>query len=237
MELFMILSGLLALLGNLFFFSGFIANKNAFPKPLSPEKEKELLEKMYSGDKEAKEILAKHNMRLVVHIVKKYSNFHDNDELISVGSIGLVKALNSYSKDKGTQFATYAARCIENEILMTLRANKKNANNKSLYEPVSYDKEGNEVMLIDLIGQDEESVINIVENKFVYQRLSEIMKKYLTPREYEIICLRYGLNNQKPLTQKEIAKKFNISRSYVSRIETKVLSKLKEYLIKENISY
>lgn len=233
----MILSGLLAILSNIFFFSGYIQNTNAFPKPLDPEKEKELLEEMFKGSKEAKEELAKHNMRLVVHIVKKYSNFHDNDELISVGSIGLVKALNSYSQDKGTQFATYAARCIENEILMTLRANKKNMNNKSLYEPISFDKEGNEVTLIDLIGQDEESVIGLIENKFATQKLMEIIKTQLTDREYQIIAMRYGLEGKEPLTQKQVAKHFDISRSYVSRIETKILAKLKAYLTREKIFF
>ncbi len=233
----MILSGLLAILSNIFFFSGYIQNTNAFPKPLEPEKEKELLEEMFKGSKEAKEELAKHNMRLVVHIVKKYSNFHDNDELISVGSIGLVKALNSYSQDKGTQFATYAARCIENEILMILRANKKNMNNKSLYEPISFDKEGNEVTLIDLIGQDEESVIGLIENKFATQKLMEIIKTQLTDREYQIIAMRYGLEGKEPLTQKQVAKHFDISRSYVSRIETKVLAKLKAYLTREKIFF
>ena len=118
----MILSGLLALLSNVLFFSGYVNSKNAFPKPLDPQKEKELLEQMYAGNKDAREELAKHNMRLVVHVAKKYSNYHDNDELISVGSIGLVKAINTYSPEKGTQFATYAAKCIENEILMTWRA-------------------------------------------------------------------------------------------------------------------
>ena len=231
----MILSGLLGLLSGVFFFSGYINNKNAFPRPLDPEREKELLEQMYAGSKSAREELAKHNMRLVVHVVKKFSNYHDNDELISVGSIGLVKALNTYSPEKGTQFATYAARCIENEILMTWRANKKNLNNKSLYEHVSYYKEGNEVTLIDLISQDEESVMGIVESKFTAQKLMEIIKQQLTDREYKIIKLRYGLEGVEPLTQKEVAKIFKISRSYVSRIETKVLAKLKQYMIKEKI--
>ena len=190
---------------------------------------------MYAGSKEAREELAKHNMRLVVHVAKKYSNYHDNDELISVGSIGLVKALNTYSPDKGTQFATYAARCIENEILMTWRANKKNLGNKSLYEPVSYDKEGNEVALIDLICQDEESVIGIVENKCVAEKLMQIIKSQLSEREYQIIAMRYGLEGRQPMTQKEVAKVFKISRSYVSRIETKVLEKLKKHMMKEKI--
>lgn len=233
----MLFTGLLAILSNLFFFTGYIHNVNAFPKPLSPEREKQLLEEMFEGSKSAKEELAKHNMRLVVHIVKKYSNFNDNDELISVGSIGLVKALNSYSADKGTQFATYAARCIENEILMTLRANKKNLNNKSLYEPVSFDKEGNEVTLIDLIGQDEESVIGIIENKFATQKLMEVIKTQLSEREFSIISMRYGLDGKEPMTQKQVAQKFEISRSYVSRIETKVLAKLKAYMTKEKMFF
>lgn len=231
----MILTGLLALVSNVLFFSGYISNKNAFPKPLDGEKEKKLLEEMYAGSKEAREELAKHNMRLVVHVAKKYSNYHDNDELISVGSIGLVKALNTYSPDKGTQFATYAAKCIENEILMTWRANKKNLGNKSLYEPVSYDKEGNEVTLIDLISQDEESVIGIVESKCVAEKLMEIIRNQLTEREYLIIAMRYGLEGRECMTQKEVAKVFKISRSYVSRIETKVLDKLKEYMTREKI--
>ena len=231
----MILTGIIALFSNVFFLSGYISNKNAFPKPLDPQKEKQLLEEMYAGSKEAREELAKHNMRLVVHVAKKYSNYHDNDELISVGSIGLVKALNTYSPDKGTQFATYAARCIENEILMTWRANKKNLGNKSLYEPVSYDKEGNEVALIDLICQDEESVIGIVENKCVAEKLMQIIKSQLSEREYQIIAMRYGLEGRQPMTQKEVAKVFKISRSYVSRIETKVLKKKKKHMMKEKI--
>ena len=231
----MIISGLIALFSNVFFFSGYISNKNAFPKPLDPQKEKQLLEEMYAGSKEAREELAKHNMRLVVHVAKKYSNYHDNDELISVGSIGLVKALNTYSPDKGTQFATYAAKCIENEILMTWRANKKNLGNKSLYEPVSYDKEGNEVALIDLISQDEESVIGIVENKCVAEKLMQVIKSQLSDREYQIIAMRYGLEGRQAMTQKEVAKVFKISRSYVSRIETKVLEKLKKHMMKEKI--
>lgn len=232
----MILTGLLALFSNVLFFSGYVNSKNAFPKPLDPQKEKELLDQMYAGSKEAREELAKHNMRLVVHVAKKYSNYHDNDELISVGSIGLVKALNTYSPDKGTQFATYAAKCIENEILMTWRANKKNLGNKSLYEPVSYDKEGNEVTLIDLISQDEESVIGMVESRCVAEKLMQVVKGQLDDREYQIIAMRYGLEGRNAMTQKQVAKVFGISRSYVSRIETKVLNKLKTYMSKEGIT-
>lgn len=226
----MFLSGIFALLSNLLFFSGYIKNKNCFPKPLSAEKEKELLERIANGDREAKDELIKHNMRLVVHIVKKYANYGDNDELISVGSIGLIKAVNSFHDGKGTQFATYASKCIENEILMVIRANKKYKNTKSLYEPVSFDKDGNEVTLIDLIGQEEESVISKVESKIVQEKLLSAAEKVLGDREYEIIMLRYGINTDKAYTQNEVAEKFGISRSYVSRIEKKALFKLRRYI-------
>ena len=226
----MFLSGIFALLSNLLFFSGYIKNKNCFPKPLSAEAEKQLLDKIAQGDKNAKDELIRHNMRLVVHIVKKYTNYGDNDELISVGSIGLIKAVNSFHDGKGTQFATYASRCIENEILMVIRAGKKYKNTKSLYEPVSYDKDGNEVTLIDLIGQEDESVISKVESRIVQEKLLSVAKKVLDEREYEIIMLRYGINEDKAYTQNEVAEKYDISRSYVSRIVKKALFKLKCYI-------
>ena len=223
----MFLTGLFALLGNVLFFSSYVANKNAFPQPLDSEQETKLLQQMWAGDMQARDKLIRHNMRLVVHIVKKYGNYNDPDELISVGSIGLVKAINTFSAGKGTQLATYAARCIENEILMTLRANKKFRNNKSLYETVSYDKDGNEVALIDLIGQDEECILSHVENRVVRDKLVPLMREHMTEREYKILTLRYGLVGDTSWTQKQIAKRFGISRSYVSRIETKALSKLR----------
>ena len=226
----MFLSGIFALLSNLLFFSGYIKNKNCFPKPLSAEEEKQLLDNIAQGDKNAKDELIRHNMRLVVHIVKKYTNYGDNDELISVGSIGLIKAVNSFHDGKGTQFATYASRCIENEILMVIRAGKKYKNTKSLYEPVSYDKDGNEVALIDLIGQEAESVISKVESRIVQEKLLSVAKKVLDEREYEIIMLRYGINEDKAYTQNEVAEKYERSRSYVSRIEKKALFKLKCYI-------
>lgn len=229
--------GLLGLLSNICFFTGYISDKSSFPKPLGIEKERELLQKMWDGDLKAKDELVKHNMRLVVHIVKKYNNYNDNSELISVGSIGLVKAVNSYEYGKGTQLATYAARCIENEILMTLRANKKLKANRSLYEPISYDKDGNEVSLIDILSLDEESVLNIVECGIIKEKLIKIVRSQLTDREYEIICLRFGLNNEESLTQREVAKNYKISRSYVSRIETKALLKLRDYMTKNNLQF
>lgn len=226
----MFLMGIFALLSNLLFFSGYIKNKNCFPKPLSAEKEKELLDKIAAGDKAARDELIKHNMRLVVHIVKKYTNYGDNDELISVGSIGLIKAVNSFHDGKGTQFATYASKCIENEILMVIRAGKKYKNTKSLYEPVSFDKDGNEVTLIDLIEQEDESVISKVESKILQEKLLGVAEKVLEGREYEIIMLRYGINADKAYTQNEVAEKYDISRSYVSRIEKKALFKLRRYI-------
>ena len=150
----MALESLLALLKNLIIFSSYVTEKSSFPKPLSKEKEKEYLEKSAQGDKEAKEILVKHNLRLVAHIAKKYSNYGDNDELISIGSIGLIKAIESFKPDKGTQLATYASRCIENEILMTMRTSKKHRSNVSLNEPIGVDKDGNELVIMDMLCDD-----------------------------------------------------------------------------------
>ena len=210
-------------------FSSYVENKDSFPRPLSPEKEKQYLEEMNNGSAEAKEILINHNMRLVVHVAKKYSNYPDQDELISVGSIGLIKAINTYKTGKGTQLATYAARCIENEILMTLRANKKVKANISLHEPVGTDKEGNEISLIDLLSIEQDSVINEVETNIIKDNLLQAIKKVLDKREYEIISLRYGLIDGTELTQMEVASRFNISRSYISRIEKKAIQKIRLY--------
>ena len=170
-------------------------------------------------------------MRLVIHVVKKYNNYYDTDELISVGSLGLIKAVKTYSKGKGTGLATYAARCIENEILMTLRASKKRIQDRSLYEPLSYDKDGNEISFIDIIATDEEGVFQQVENEIMAEKLLDIMKKILIPREFDIVKMRFGLQNSAVYTQIEIANMMNISRSYVSRIEKKALQKIKDYLI------
>lgn len=230
----MALESLLALLKNLIIFSSYVTEKSSFPKPLSKEKEKEYLEKSASGDKEAKEILVKHNLRLVAHIAKKYSNYGDNDELISIGSIGLMKAIDSFKPDKGTQLATYASRCIENEILMTMRTSKKHRSNVSLNEPIGVDKDGNELVIMDMLC-DDCSVINDVENSIMMEKLIKITKAVLDDREYEIIRLRYGLGGCGALTQREVAKKFDISRSYVSRIEKKALEKIKRSVNKSDL--
>lgn len=229
------ISGVFEFLSNVIFQTCYIGSGGNFPKPLDKKSEAELLDKIAEGDIEARDKLIKHNMRLVIHVVKKYNNYYDTDELISVGSLGLIKAVKTYSKDKGTGFATYAARCIENEILMTLRSSKKRLQDKSLYEPLSFDKEGNEISFIDIIATDEEGVYKQVENEIMAEKLLAIMKKVLTAREYEIIKLRYGLQNSPNYTQMEIAKMLNISRSYVSRIEKKALQKIKDYLIENSL--
>ena len=230
----MALESLLALLKNLIIFSSYVTEKSSFPKPLSKEKEKEYIEKSAQGDKESKEILVKHNLRLVAHIAKKYSNYGDNDELISIGSIGLIKAIESFKPDKGTQLATYASRCIENEILMTMRTSKKHRSNVSLNEPIGVDKDGNELVIMDMLC-DDCSVIEDVENSIMMEKLLRITKAVLDEREYEIIRLRYGLGGCGALTQREVAKKFDISRSYVSRIEKKALEKIKRSVNKEDL--
>ena len=230
----MALENLMTLLKNLIIFSSYMTEKSSFPKPLSKEKEQEYLLLSAKGDKEAKEILVKHNLRLVAHIAKKYANYGDNDELISIGSIGLIKAIESFKSDKGTSLATYASRCIENEILMTMRTSKKHRSNVSLNEPIGVDKDGNELVIMDMLESDK-NVIEDVENSIMMEKLSAITKSVLDEREYQIIKLRYGLENTGALTQREVAKKFNISRSYVSRIEKKALEKIKKSVNKDDL--
>ena len=231
----MALENLLTHLKNLIIFSSYMTEKSSFPKPLSKEKEQEYLLLSAKGDKEAKEILVKHNLRLVAHIAKKYANYGDNDELISIGSIGLIKAVESFKSDKGTSLATYASRCIENEILMTMRTTKKHRSNVSLNEPIGVDKDGNELVIMDMLESDQ-NVIEDVENSIMMEKLTAITKSVLDKREYEIIKMRYGLENAGALTQREVAKKFNISRSYVSRIEKKALEKIKKSVNKEELT-
>lgn len=230
----MALENLLTLLKNLIIFSSYMTEKSSFPKPLSKEKEQEYLTLSAAGDKNAKEILIKHNLRLVAHIAKKYSNYGDNDELISIGSIGLIKAIESFKSDKGTSLATYASRCIENEILMTMRTTKKHRSNVSLNEPIGVDKDGNELVIMDMLESDQ-NVIEDVENSIMMEKLTQITKAALDEREYEIIKMRYGLENCAALTQREVAKTFDISRSYVSRIEKKAIEKIKKSVNKDEL--
>ena len=230
----MALESLFLLLKNLVIFSSYVTEKSSFPKPLSKEKEEEYIRLAEQGDKEAKEILIKHNLRLVAHIAKKYANYGDNDELISVGSIGLIKAVDSFKSGRGTQLATYASRCIENEILMTLRVTKKHRQSVSLSDPIGVDKDGNELTIMDMLSEGG-SVIEDVESNILMEKLGEITSRCLSEREYEIVRMRYGLGGVPALTQREVAAKFGISRSYVSRIEKHALAKIKERLVEEEL--
>lgn len=220
-------SNLFVLLGQIIFGVGYIQSGNLFPEPLTQEEEKVYLTKMKNGDEEARNILIERNLRLVAHVAKKYSSSNiDQDDLISIGSIGLIKGINSFDMDKSFKLATYIAKCIENEILMYLRSNKKRASDVYLNEPIGKDKDDNEVTLQEVLENNERNVEDEVDLKFKVKRLYEKMKKILKDREKIIIELRFGLNGQKPKTQKEIAKMMNISRSYVSRIESKAIGKL-----------
>ncbi|HIT70604.1 MAG TPA: RNA polymerase sporulation sigma factor SigK [Candidatus Scatovivens faecipullorum] len=221
------ISNLFVLLGQIIFGVGYIQSGNLFPEPLTQEEEKVYLTKMKNGDEEARNILIERNLRLVAHVAKKYSSSNiDQDDLISIGSIGLIKGINSFDMDKSFKLATYIAKCIENEILMYLRSNKKRASDVYLNEPIGKDKDDNEVTLQEVLENNERNVEDEVDLKFKVKRLYEKMKKILKDREKIIIELRFGLNGQKPKTQKEIAKMMNISRSYVSRIESKAIGKL-----------
>nr|WP_132249330.1 RNA polymerase sporulation sigma factor SigK [Natranaerovirga pectinivora] len=205
----------------------YVSGNQSFPQPLSYEEEVLYLKKYKEGDLEAKNVLVERNLRLVAHIVKKYNNGdRDMDDLISIGTIGLIKAITSYDIEKGTRLATYAARCIENELLMMLRAEKKQTKEVSLQEPIGVDKEGNEISLIDVLENDDNSIIDEVDLKIKVKELYEKMKKVLKSREKMVIELRYGLVNGNEKTQREIASMLGISRSYVSRIEKKALKKL-----------
>ena len=202
-----------------------------FDKPLSAEEEKIMLDRFHKGDMEARNILVEKNMRLVAHMIKKYSTTErDPEDLISVGTIGLIKAVNSFKPDKSIRFATYAAKCIDNEILMMLRSERRKMNEVSLYEPVGADKEGNEISIIDVISDEE---IDVVEEHMLSEQikcLKEHMKNVLSKRECLIIVNRYGLAGREEMTQSDLAKKLGISRSYVSRIEKRALEKLKALL-------
>ncbi len=220
----------LELIKNLFFMLGYFGNMNSFPPSLTKREEGELIQKMEAGDNEARNTLIERNLRLVAYVAKKYNKENkETDDLISIGTIGLIKAVNTFKSDKNIRFATYAVRCIENEILMVLRSEKKLVNEVSLEEPIGKDSEGNEISLIDVIADENGDVFSEVMKSINQKKLYSAIEK-LTPREKEIIILRYGLKNGKSIPQREIAKKFKISRSYVSRIEKKALEKLQEVL-------
>lgn len=223
MNIFYIISNMLCLLLH-------VTDAESFPKPLSKKEELELIRKAENGDDSARKKLIEHNLRLVVHISKKYySSADEQDDLISIGTIGLIKGINSFKSEKGTKLATYCARCIENEILMYFRNNKKLSQEISFSEPIDTDSEGNPLTLMDIIYIDD-TIVDDIDTKNKLVKLSKIINNIKSQREKEIIIKRYGLNGAKPLTQREIADNLNISRSYVSRIEKKVLNEIKKDL-------
>ncbi len=224
------LTFLLSLIKGMSLFTGSYSI-NVFPEPLSNAQEEECINKMLEGDMEARAKLIEHNLRLVAHIVKKFDTKGDiTDDLISIGTIGLIKGIDSYKPSKNTKITTYAARCIQNEILMHFRATKKTLGDVSLNDSIGYDKEGNEINLIEILKDDKDDILDTLHRKEMLERLNEYLC-ILNQREKEIIEMRYGLNNSEELTQKEISKKLKISRSYVSRIEKRALTKiLKEFL-------
>ncbi|WP_138203224.1 RNA polymerase sporulation sigma factor SigK [Haloimpatiens lingqiaonensis] len=220
------MSNLIEMLSSVTFLIAYVTN-NTFPKPLSQKEEKYYLEKLKEGDALAKNILVERNLRLVAHIVKKYSYPNKEvDDLISIGTIGLIKAIDSFDSSKGTRLATYAARCIENEILMLIRNNKKTKSEVYLQDPIGVDKEGNEISLMDVLSSDEDSIVEIVQSKIQIKKLYSKIEEVLQGREKFIIKMRYGLEDGKPKTQREIARQLGISRSYVSRLEKRALRKL-----------
>lgn len=223
---------LLSLLGltaaNLIYLILHVTNSGSFPRPLTAAEEKHYLDLLKAGDKSAKNVLIEHNLRLVAHIIKKYySNARDQDDLISIGTIGLIKAISTFNSDKGTRLATYAARCIENEILMYFRNQKKSAQDVYISDPIDTDKDGNQLTLMDVVSCDD-TILDDVDLKMKVERLQKYIITALDGRERLIVEMRYGINGYNPKTQREVAKILKISRSYVSRIEKKALAELRE---------
>ena len=202
----------------------------SFPNPLTPSEEKYYIQKYTEGDLEAKHILIERNLRLVAHVVKKYQNLEeDPEDLISIGTIGLIKAVVTFNPDKGNRLAAYASRCVENEVLMYLRSKKKNGKEISLYEPIGTDREGNEIKLYDIMETDEADIPEKIYQKENIQKLDEKVESELSPREKLVLKMRYGLYNEEQYTQREIARQIGISRSYVSRIEKSAVEKLRAF--------
>ncbi len=210
--------------------AGYVSGNATFPKPLSSEEEKQYLSMYAQGDNKAKNILIEHNLRLVAHIAKKYADEKNLEDLISIGTIGLIKGINTFKPEKNSRLSTYISRCIENEVLMVMRSSKKLQNEISIDESIGTDREGNSMTFSDILTSDSSDISEIISGKLEAQKLHDAMKRALTQNEINILCWRYGLNNEKKKTQKEIADILGISRSYVSRIEKKCLEKLFEEL-------
>ena len=219
------------ILSYVFMLFGYISSENLFPEPLSKSEEQYLLKKHFSGDRQARHKLIEHNLRLVAHIAKKYaSNTQDNEEYISIGTIGLIKGIDSFSEDKGFKLSTYCSRCVENEILMQLRSSKKSNGDISINSVIGTDKDGNDMELIDIIEQEGIDPTENIYNKVVTKEMLKYVNESLTDRERKVIYMRYGLGGEKEKTQQEVADILNISRSYVSRIETKIQKKLGKFI-------
>lgn len=215
------------LMENMLYFALHMESGTVFPKPLSAQQEAEAFRRMAEGDTSARSELIEHNLRLVAHVVKKYYTSNaDTEELISIGTVGLIKAVSTFNNSKSTRFSTYAAKCIDNEILMYFRSAKKSARDVYLDEPVDVDKDGNSMSLMDIIAEDD-NMVDRIDTMIKSRQLYGFVENSLDEREREIILYRYGLYGKKPLTQREVAEKLDISRSYVSRIEKKALEKLK----------
>ena len=220
--------GLLEYLSSILFFFLHITSAGSFPKALTAAEEKKYLEQMAAGDHHARQKLIEHNLRLVAHIAKKYyADENDRDDLVSIGTVGLIKAVDSFDPTKGIRLSSYASRCIENEILMFFRSAKKTAQDVSLNDTIDTDKDGNTLTLLDTIATDDH-ILEDIDLRMKVRQLYDAVKTRLSPREREIVLLRYGLTGQRPLVQREVAKKLNISRSYVSRLEKKALQKLRK---------
>ena len=225
--MFIAAGGIVSFLKCIYFLASHVLGTHSFPQPLTPEEEAYHIRLCTQGSEESKNILIEHNLRLVAHIVKKYANTgKEVDDLISIGTIGLIKAISTFDPDKKTRLATYAARCIENEILMTIRADKKIRGEISLQDPIGVDKEGNEISLLDVLGSETDSVLDEVDLKLQIRKLYDKMQSVLKQREKMVLEMRYGLIYGKNKTQREIAQILGISRSYVSRIEKKAIMKL-----------
>ncbi len=228
----MFFSSFFELLKQLFFLISYVSNTHSFPKPLTCEEEHRLLLLYEAGDIDAKNILIERNLRLVAHVAKKFATSgKDGDDLISIGTIGLIKGINSFKCGKGTRLSTYIARCIENEILMCIRSSRKIKNEVSIEEPIGFDREGNQITFNDVLGSSDDDVIEEVNTKIQTGKLIRGIEQTLQGRERAVIELRYGLLDGKEHTQKEVAKLLGISRSYVSRIEKKAISKLKKWFV------
>ena len=214
-------------LSECYFFLSYMSGRNAFPQKLTPEQERDCLDRMLRGDEDARSTLIEHNLRLVAHIIKKYyARQDDQEDLISIGTIGLIKAIDSFDSSKGIRLSSYASRCIENEILMFFRSGKKSAQDLSLNEPIDTDQDGNTLTILDTMAVDD-TIIEEIDTRMKSERLYGLVRSVLTPRERTIICLRYGLEGCRPQPQRVVAQRLGISRSYVSRIEKRALQRLR----------